>query len=217
VSVEAPDISQSGAAVGYQVANIVSIRVSGDAVETANIRQFSTGKFLYGSQNVDFQVRIENQGNVLVRPTGPLEIYNALGARVGEVAFNDTQAGVFPNDTREFALTWEGDEIGFGRYEAILSPVYGLDGARKTMSSTVTFWILPFSIIGPVLGVLAVVLLVTVIGVRIYIKRKVAQLSVGRRVVRRKQAGGQSLLLVTLLAVLVVLAIFLLVMLLLFA
>ena len=51
-SVEPPDIERSGAAVGYQVANILSIRVSGEVNEQASIRQFSTSRFLYGSQNV---------------------------------------------------------------------------------------------------------------------------------------------------------------------
>jgi len=217
VSAKPPEIDTSGATVGYQVANIVSIRVSGEVVETANIRQFSTSKFMYGTQDVDFNIRIENGGNVLVRPVGPLEIYNALGKRVGEVVFNESRAGVFPGDTREFDdINWLGDGVGFGRYEAILSPTYGEQGAIKTMSSTVTFWILPLGIIGPALGVLAAVLLVTVIAVRLYIKRALAQATVGRRMVRRKQAGSSATLLVAV-SVMIVLALFLLVMLVLFA
>jgi hypothetical protein len=217
ISAEAPDIEQSGAAVGYQVANIISIRVSGEAVEQASIGQFSTGKFLYGAQDVDFKVRIENIGNVLVRPMGPLQINNSLGKRVGEVIFNEPKAGVFPADTREFELQWIGDSVGFGRYEAVLSAGYGDEGAKKTISSTVTFWVLPINIIGPALGVLAFILLVTVIGVRIYIKRTLAQLNAGRRLVRRKGQQNSSMSLLLIVSVLVVVALFLLIMLVLFA
>jgi len=217
ISAEAPEINRSGAAVGYQVANIISIRVSGEAVEQASIRQFSTGKFLYGAQDVDFNIRIENTGNVLVRPMGPLQINNALGKRVGEVVFNESKAGVFPADTREFELQWIGDSVGFGRYEAILSAGYGDDGAKKTMSSTVTFWVLPINIIGPALGILAFILLVTVIGVRIYIKRTLAQMNAGRRLVRRKGQQNSSMTLLLIVSVLVVVALFLLIMLVLFA
>lgn len=217
VSADPPKIEKSGAAVGYQVANIISIRVSGDAVETASIRQFSTGKFLYGSQNIDFNARIENAGNVLVRPVGPLQIYNSLGKQVGDVIFNEDRAGVFPGKTREFnEITWVGDSVGFGRYEAVLSAVYGDDGARKTMSSTVTFWVLPLNIIGPAAAVLGVLLLATIIGVRVYINRALAQMSTGRRLVRRKQKGSSNTLLLVV-ALLTVLAIFLLAMLVLFA
>lgn len=217
ISADAPEIERSGAAVGYQVANIISIRVSGDAVEQASIRQFSTGKFLYGAQDIDFNVRIENTGNVLVRPMGPVHINNSLGKRVGEVIFNESRAGVFPADTREFELQWIGDSVGFGRYEAVLSAGYGDEGAKKTISSTVTFWVLPINIIGPALGILAFILLVTVIGVRVYIKRTLAQLNAGRRLVRRRGQQNSSMSLLLIVSVLVVIALFLLIMLVLFA
>jgi hypothetical protein len=218
VSAQPPEIENSGAAVGYQVANIVSIRINGECDEIANIRQFSTGKFLYGSQNVDFNVRIENSGDVLVRPTGPLEITNSLGRTVGSMAFNDDRAGIFPGETREFDdVNWIGDGVGFGRYEVVLSAVYGENGARKTMSSTVTFWVLPLNIIGPAAAVLGILLLITVIGVRIYIKRTLAQLSTGRRLVRQRGQQNSSTTLLMVVTALVVVALFLLIMLVLFA
>jgi hypothetical protein len=217
VSAQPPEIEKSGAAVGYQVANIVSIRINGDCEENASIRQFSTGKFLYGSQDIDFNVRIENNGDVLVRPTGPLEVINSLGRTVGTINFNEGRAGIFPGKTREFNdVNWVGDGIGFGRYEARLTPIYGEDGARKTMTSTVTFWVLPLNIIGPAAAVLGVLLLVTIIGVKVYIKRTLAQLTTGRRLNRRKQASSSNALLLVV-AILTVLALFMLVMLVLFA
>jgi hypothetical protein len=213
-----PDIISSGAKVGYQVANIISIRVSGDAAELANIRQFSTSQYLYGSQKIDFSVRIENSGNVLVRPIGPLEIYNMLGNKVGELMFNEKQSGVFPGATVSFDdISWEGNSVGFGRYEAIISPVYGDYGAKKTMSSTVTFWILPMNIIGPALGVLAVILLITYAFVRVYIKRSLAHVGHGRRIVPRRSKGGSSATLLVVVVTLTVTALFLIVLLALFA
>jgi len=218
VSVDPPEIEKSGAAVGYQVANIISLRVSGDVFEEAGIRQFSTGKFLYGSQNVDFKVRIENSGNVLVRPSGPLEVFNMLGNKVGTITFNEQKSAIFPFDTREFAnIEWKGDSVGFGRYEAILSASYGDTGAKKTMSSTVTFWILPMSIIGPALGVLVFILLVTFIFVRLYIRRSLEHMNHGRRLVRRKKRRGSSATLLVTVVMLTAVALFLIVLLALFA
>jgi hypothetical protein len=81
----------TGAAVGYDVANIVSIRVAGDVSEGAEIRQFSTDQFVYGSTDVNFTLRIENLGNVLVRPSGPLEITNMFGKTVATLVFNESQ------------------------------------------------------------------------------------------------------------------------------
>jgi len=217
-SVDPPDMQSSGAAVGYQVANIISIRVAGEVTEEASIRQFSTNKFLNGSQNIDFTVRIQNSGNVLVRPVGPLEIYNMLGNKVGDVLFNEEKSAVFPSDEREYSkINWTGDSVGFGRYEAILSPSYGEAGAYKTMSSTVTFWILPMNIIGPALGVLAVVLLVVFIFVRLYIKRSLAHLNQGRRVIQRRKKSGSSEMLLLTIVMLVVTGLFMIVLLALFA
>jgi len=218
LSVDAPELDRSGAGVGYQVANIISIRVSGDVNESATIRQFSTDKFLYGTQNIDFNVRVENTGNVLIRPSGPLGIYNMLGQQVDQITFNEDQAGVFPERVREFSFNWEGEGVGFGRYEAIVSAVYGDEGAKKTISSTVSFWVLPMNIIGPALGVLAVLLLIVFVVVRLYISRTVAQLSSGRtRVVRSRRRSGPSPVLLLTVVMLVVTALFLIVLLALFA
>lgn len=229
ISVEPPEIERSGAAVGYQVANIIDIRVAGDIVEQGSIRQFSTSRFFYGSQDVTFNVRIENTGNVLIKPRGPLEIYNMLGAKVDTFMFNDNEGAVLPrfldaegnvvsDGTREFRnIQWTGGSVGFGRYEAILSPVYGEDGAIKTMSSTVSFWILPLNIILPALAVLALLLLITYIFVRLYIKRSLAHLTHGRRVVRRRKKGGSSAVLLFMVVMLTVTALFMIVLLAIFA
>jgi len=173
ISVEAPTLRESGAAIGYEVANIVSIRVAGEVDEKAEIRQFSTDNYLYASPNVNFSVKIENSGNTLVRPRGPLAITNMFGKEVsGGMIFNDAAAGVFPQDTREFLFSWAGEGPGFGRYEAVVSPVYGEAGANQTISSTVTFWILPMNIIGPALGILTVLFMVIYVGARLYVRRK---------------------------------------------
>lgn len=220
ISVEPPKLRESGAAIGYEVANIVSIRVAGEVDERASIRQFSTDNYIYGSPNVEFSLKIENQGNTLVRPRGPLSITNMFGKEVGGgMIFNESAAGVFPRDTREFLFTWESEEPGFGRYEAVVSPVYGEAGANQTISSSVTFWILPMNIIGPALGVLLVTFLVIYVATKLYIRRKLAYYTAtgsGRKLVRRNTDTGSPLLLIFL-AMLSVSALFFIVLLLLFS
>jgi hypothetical protein len=218
VTVNPPDIDSVGAAVAYQVGSNVVVRVAGDIIEQANIRQFSTGKFFYTSQDVDFSVRIENLGNVLVKPVGPLEIYNMLGENVATLTFNEEQRMILPFSERTFSnILWNGDGIGFGRYEAVLSPVYGNDGAVKTMSSTATFWILPMHIIGPAILALVVLLGVVFLFVRLYIKRSLAHMSQGRRLITRKRRGNSSAALLLIVVMLTTTALFLIVLLALFA
>lgn len=215
-SVEPPDINTSGAAVGYEVAVPIAVRIAGDAVETANIRQFATNRYIYSTPNVEFNVKIENTGTTMVRPSGPLNITNMFGKSVASLTFNESQGGIMPGKTIDFALEWDGEPPAFGRYEALINPVYGDTGGRKTMTSTVTFWVLPMSIIGPALGFLVVLLLLTYVFVRLYVRSQLAQYSGGRRVVRRRASGPSGFVVVTM-SMLTVTALFLIVLLLLFA
>lgn len=218
ISMQPPRMRTTGASVGYEVANIISIRVAGDAVENAQIRSFSTDNFIYSKPKVDFTARVENKGTVLVRPFGPLEVYNMFGKRVAMVTLNESKGGVFPLSERSFAITWESDGPGFGRYQAVLSMIYGDQGRQSTISSTVSFWILPMNIILPALGALAFLLLFAYIFVKLYINKTVRNMSGGtRRIVRRKRQGGMSALLLVMVVMLLVTALFLLILLALFA
>ncbi len=223
VSVEAPTIRSSGASIGYEVANIITIRIAGEANESARIRQFSTSQYIYGTTNVTFSARIENEGNTLIKPTGPMEITNMFGKRVAQLKFNESLAGIFPktpNSTglREYEVLWEEETPGFGRYEALLSVVYGSEGNMNTLSSTVTFWILPMNIITPALIVLAVLFLIIFIAVKVYVRRSVSLANAGtsRRLVRSRKQGQFPTLLV-IISMLSLIALFFIVLLLLFA
>ncbi|MES2748910.1 MAG: hypothetical protein V4668_03185 [Patescibacteria group bacterium] len=220
VSAEPPDIKESGAAIGYQVANIISIRVAGECVEQAQIRQFSTDNYIYGKSAVEFNLKFENTGNTLLRPRGPLTITNMFGKEVANIIFNEDLAGVFPGDTREFIFNWESDTTGFGRYEAMVSPSFGEEGFKQTVFSTATFWILPMNIILPAAGVLAVLLLIAYISIRVYVNRKLAYYGATagtRKIVRRRSNNGTAPLLLIVIVLLAVTALFLLILLALFA
>jgi len=223
ISVDPPELRSSGASVGYEVANIISIRIEGDVMEQARIREFSTDKYLYGSTNVEFLARIENEGNTLVKPTGPLEVKNMFGKRVALLNFNESQAGIFPktassNGLREYTVLWEDQSPGFGRYEALLSVVYGDAGSINTISSTVTFWILPMNIVVPAAIALTVLFLVIFITVKLYVRRSMALATSGstRRLVRSRQQAGFPTLLV-IISMLALAGLFFIILLLLFA
>lgn len=203
ISVDPPKLRSSGAGIGYEVANIINIRIAGDVAEAARIRQFSTSKYIYGETNVEFSARIENEGNTLIKPTGPLEVVNMFGKRVAQLTFNEPQAGVFPKTSqsdglRDYTVTWTDPSPGFGRYEALLSVVYGSTGKFSTISSTVTFWILPMNIITPALITLAILFLVIFVAVKLYVRRSMAIATSGssRRLVRSRRQNQFPVLLV---------------------
>ena len=172
-----PKSGTNGSAVGIQVGSVISLRISGAITESARLREFSTGKSVYDSPKVDFKVRIEDLGNVLLRPHGLIEISDMFGKKVDTVDVNDSAAPVFPGTDRAYAPVWSYDKFAFGRYEAVLSVVYGDDG-RQTISSTTSFWVLPVKLIVTVLGSLFALIIALYILIRIYIRKKLREMGV---------------------------------------
>lgn len=169
-----------GTGVGFQVGTVVVLRISGDIVEDARIREFVTDKDIYSSPKVKFSTRVENPGNVLVRPRGPIDITDFFGRKVTTLKpliMNDPDAAVFPKSERTFEVQWEGDKLSFGRYEAVMSLVYG-DEARRSVSSATSFWILPLNIILPVFAVLLALVLGIMVFVKLQVRRRLAQMGV---------------------------------------
>src|SRR6185437_16199660 len=109
----------NGTGVGFNVGAIVSLKIAGDITELASLREFSTGKLIYPSGNVDFAAKIQNSGNVLVQPTGVIQITNMFGKQVANIAVNQTLASVFPGSDRTFAANWTDTGFAFGRYEVV--------------------------------------------------------------------------------------------------
>ncbi len=197
-----PKQRENGAAVGLKVGSIINLRIAGEVQEEAQLREFSTGHIVYGSAaSVDLNTRIANMGNVLIRPHGLIEITDMRGSKVGVVKVNDIGAGVFPATDKTFTELWEYDGVAFGRYQAVVSLVYGEDG-RKTVSAATSFWVLPLKPILTVLGAIFAALLVLYVLVRSYINRKIREMGGGRGgaelYARRNQSAVPRLLIITL-------------------
>lgn len=176
VSLEPPDIEEGTATrVGANVGTLMNFRIAGDITEEMQIREFSTDKSIYTKSEVRFTAKVENLGNVLLRPSGPLEITNIFGQKVATLTINETGRGVFPGQVRDFEITWEGGRFAFGRYQALAGLVYGQD-ARKSIDATISFWILPMNIILPVGGGLLVLIVSVILLMRWMVNRKVKML-----------------------------------------
>ena len=180
-----------GTGIGYEVGTILSLRVSGEVREEARIREFRSDRNMYSALPVSFGVRVENLGNVLVRARGPLEVKNMFGKKVATLVMNPEAAAVFPGADREFAIVWESDEFAFGRYQATMALAYGEDG-RKTLSASLSFWVLPVKALGLVIGGLILLVLIFFFGARWYIRRRLHELEAAT--LRMSGASGTSAL-----------------------
>ena len=106
----------AGMAIAQQTGSLILLHVSGDVVEEARVREFTTEKRVYGTPfDVNFIIRIENLGNVHVKPHGLISIENMFGKEVGVLRVNDEGGNVLPKTIRRFEYNWT-DQMGFGRY-----------------------------------------------------------------------------------------------------
>jgi hypothetical protein len=216
ISAEPPKLREIGAGVGYEVASVVSIRISGDVIDTARIRSFSTDKLLYSTKDVRFIAKIENQGNILIRPRGPLTITSIFGGKPEVITVNESLAGVFPRTMRDLAFSWNSEGFGFGKYEAVLALAYDGEDGQKTIDATAIFWVFPIKVMATGL---AIVIGISVLGyalTRYYINQAIIRAAGGHRIVspRYRRQVGVSRFTFVMTALLATLILFLLVILL---
>ncbi len=184
---EADEVVETGAGVGYGVGTIVSIRVSGEVAEEAEIESFTTEKGVYEKPEIKFIALVKNRGSVLIRPIGFIDIEGPGGQKVS-LEVNPEAGGVFPGGERLFEVVWKGKKMAWGKYRAIISMVYGEDG-RKTISDATEFWILPVKGISGVAGGIVAMLLGVIFGVRLYIRKKVREIEEAAPRVRGTHQG----------------------------
>jgi hypothetical protein len=177
-----------GAGVGYEIGTILNLRVAGEAIEDIEIVEFKTDKSIYERAAVTFSVKIKNRGNVLQRPRGPIEIFDMFNKKVGAVVINEEGAGIFPRGEREFSVKWEEKGVFIGRFQAIMGLNFGTAG-KQGITSVLSFWIIPFRLLGAVLGgILALIGLIYLI-IRLQVRRKIKNL---REELKRSGAPTQE-------------------------
>ena len=202
LDINSPD-KGAGMAIAQQAGSLVLLQVKGQVDERADIREFNTDKNFYNNPfDVQFSIRIQNSGNIHVKPLGEIRIENMLGKEVKIINFNDGGGNVLPKSTRKFLENWK-DTFGFGRYTAKLGISYGTTPAnggqgKQSLYIERSFWIIPWKIVGPVLISLAVTLLVFIFLIRFYKERAVrnamrqAGVTNNRPTKKRKQSSESA-------------------------
>ena len=187
---EKGEVQTTGAEVGFGIGVVISLRVSGEINESGKISFFQTDKKIYEKPEITFLTRVLNTGNVLIRPVGIIEIKKSKGENTEAIDINRENGGVFPGGERIWETTWNPQKGGWGKYNAVISLVFGEDG-RQTISEAAEFWILPIKLIGAVAGGSLAVILGLVFGIRAYIKRKIKNLQKEAARVRGTHKGKQ--------------------------
>jgi len=152
-----PELEQSGVALSASIGSLVLLNISGDVKESATLADLYTGTPKLAKQSffefgpIAFVERINNDGNVHIKPTGTVQIFNAFGQKVGEVRVNgdptdikNMPKNVLPKSIRRFDQTWD-PGWALGNFTAKLHVVYGDSG--KSLDTSIGFWVIPYKLI----------------------------------------------------------------------
>ena len=134
--------------VSGAVASILYIRVNGEVIESGSIREFSTDRFIYKDPDITFTLRIQNDGNVSLRPEGTITIFNFLGEKVDELQLvrADDFGSILPKSIREYVVRGGEDKDIFkgGLYSAEVEIGFGGE-TKLSDEASLRFWVLPIT------------------------------------------------------------------------
>lgn len=155
-----PDVSSNGVGLSASAGVLLLIRVGSDdqIVEQAELAEFFTQQndsrsWFFENGPIDFVTRIQNKGNVHVKPSGSIEVRDMFGGLTSKIDINtqNPKSNVLPDSIRRFdsELT---NQWMFGQYTATLTMGYGTKG--QAITNTIKFWVVPYKLILVVLLVI---------------------------------------------------------------
>lgn len=149
-----PNIStDAGVAIAGSVGQLLLVKVNGDIVNTGRIKSFYTKITLNDKQQkttffeqgpVDFEIRFENTGNVHYKPLGTIDIQPLFGKKI---KLSTSARNVLPNSIRRYETQWK-NAPSYGYFKATAEMK---NESMKAISSTVTFFIIPWKIVSIIL------------------------------------------------------------------
>jgi hypothetical protein len=184
---------------------LLNVRKEGAKAE-AKVLGFSTGNFISEYLPVDFTVKVENFGNVHVKPHGNIFISGTGNKNLAVLDVNSTLGNIIPNSSRIFNASWSDGflvkelvfedgqpkldkngkqlekitinwnkltEFRIGKYTATLLLVYDNGKKDVPLEQTISFWIIPYKVIGGVLITLLVAFFVTRWAIKAYISHEI--------------------------------------------
>lgn len=169
-----PDLEGAGVSLSASLGSLVLLTVNGEAKEGLEIEEFSvshdskTGT-LFEAIPLNFIQRLKNTGNIHEEPTGLVTVKDMFGNTVATLPINQPARDILPQSIRKFEVPLDstviGNKILFGLYTADLTVTYGTD--KQTLTSSITFWVIPYTLI----GIIVIALIGGFIALRILIKR----------------------------------------------
>lgn len=134
-------LSGSGATVAQEIGALVLLKVAGATTEDAMITSFLPTQQLFEKGPITFITKVENLGNVHIKPYGNIIITGMTGKKI--VAVDVESKNVLPGSIRKLEGTWD-TTWRIGRYNATLNLIYGENNTQ--LSRTTSFIVFPYRI-----------------------------------------------------------------------
>ena len=149
----------SGAVVASRVGSLVLLRVSGNVNENATVESFKASKDYYPKSPVDLELRLKNNGNNNIKPTGTIVITNIFGQKVAELPIEGLN--VLPSAIRKMDTQWKFTSLLANRYTATLVATYGQ--GNNSLSASTSFYVFP-KFVAIILGVVLLLVIGLIAG-----------------------------------------------------
>ncbi len=162
----------SGPSISAEVGPLLFVRVNGNADEQIAISSFSAHQTINEDLPIQFDINLDNSGNVDLSPVGTINIVPQLAVDTAKysINFNPNGGMVLAASTRKLASEWvnaDGWHIGF--YQAQVVMAYGQ--TNKVLTATSDFWVLPWKAVA-IFAILTAVIMAYMWNRRLAITRK---------------------------------------------
>ncbi len=172
--------------IGSKIGTLIILRVEGEIFESATIEEFGfdVAKSKFNRLPLNFMLRMRNNGNVHVRPTGTVTVRNMLGGESVSLLMNQAHGAVLPSSIRRFEALWkkqadtqkQGDffqelgrewkNFGLGNYTATATMEFGQQ--KQVLTASTSFTIFPWRVLLISVFVLILVILLLVFLIQQY-------------------------------------------------
>lgn len=188
--------SDGQVALQSKLAALVILSVAGNIRESATLTEIgiADGQTKFSRLPTSFYARVQNSGNVHIRPEGNITITNMFGKKTAVIPVNDAKGAVLPTSIRRFETTWsknydrgssdgwwseiraEWRNFALGSYTATYALTYGQ--TRQNLNGSLTFTVFPWRLLAVEFLALVAIVILLVIGIRRY----------NRAIIRRAQS-----------------------------
>lgn len=150
-----PELKGTGVSLSASLGALLLIKVNGAIKESLAVESFTANRdgqagSIFETTPIQFIARLKNTGNMHEQPTGQITVTDMFGKKVADVNINQPPRYILPQSIRKFEQSLDsgmlGDKKLFGRYTATLNATYGAN--KQVVTSSLTFWVIPYRLIG---------------------------------------------------------------------